>query len=310
MYFSMTNYESEFCFKFEISISHMEFIRALILLPATALLFVPNAIIFALIIRKRQLRQVRFYIIANLTICDSTSLVLISVIVLKDALYDTPGITGNFNLWAMTVLLCTYLDSLTTTAFLAIDRYTAVKHGIRYHEILTRKKAIVILVLLWVLSVITSLLPLISVSTLFDYFRSRFITLTTVRIIVGTLLILASNHTSKIRKQHIAEILKRERNFGVEREKLDLLQRTKISLKDAFKLYIATIIVMLLDLAVGIFELTVTQIFPEIHAFVFILTHAVDIIVLALTQRDIRRELKHVCFICCQQNRVQISEYS
>ena len=67
---------------------------------------------------------------------------------------------------------------------------------------------------------------------------------------------------------------------------------------------------MLLDLAVGIFELTVTQIFPEIHAFVFILTHAVDIIVLALTQRDIRRELKHVRFICCQQNRVQISEYS
>lgn len=151
----------------------------------------PNAIIFALIIRKRQLRQVRFYIIANLAICDSTSLVLISVIVLKDALYDTPGITGNFNLWAMTVLLCTYLDSLTTIAFLAIDRYTAVKHCIRYHEILTRKKTIVILVLLWVLSVITSLLPLVSVSTLFDYFRNRFITLTTVRIIVGTLLILA-----------------------------------------------------------------------------------------------------------------------
>ena len=67
---------------------------------------------------------------------------------------------------------------------------------------------------------------------------------------------------------------------------------------------------MLLDLTVGIFELTVTQIFPDIHAFIFILTHAVDIIVLALTQRDIRRELKHVCFICCQQNRVQISEYS
>ena len=172
-------------------ISHMEFIRALILLPATALLFVPNAIIFALIIRKRQLRQVRFYIIVNLTICDSTSLVLISVIVLKDALYDTLGINGNFNLWAMTVLLCTYLDSLTAIAFLAIDRYTAVKYGIRYHEILTRKKAIVILVLLWVLSVITSLLPLVSVSTLFDYFRNRFITLTTVRIIVGTLLILA-----------------------------------------------------------------------------------------------------------------------
>ena len=287
-----------------------EFVRASILLPATALLLVPNAIIFALIIRKRQLRQVRFYIIANLTICDSTSLLLISVIVLKDVIYATHGITGNFNLWAMTVLLCTYLNSLTTTGFLAIERYTAVKYGIRYHEILTMKKAIVILVLLWVLSVIISLLPSISVSTLFDYFRNRFITLATLRIIVGTSLILASNHTNKIRKRHIAEILKRKRNFGVEREKLDLLQHTKTSLKDAFKLYVATIIVMVLDLTVGIFELTVTQLFPEIHAFIFILTHVVDIVVLALTQRDIRRELKRICFICCQQNRVQISEYS
>ena len=48
--FSMTSYESEFCFKFEISIPHIEFARALTLLAATALLFVPNAIIFALII--------------------------------------------------------------------------------------------------------------------------------------------------------------------------------------------------------------------------------------------------------------------
>ena len=229
---------------------------------------------------------------------------------MKGAIYYTPCITGNFELWAMIVLFCRYLNSLTTTAFLAIDRYTAVKYGIRYHEFLTMKKAIVILVLLWVLSMIISLLLLISVSTLFDYFRNRFITLTTLRMIVGTLLILASNPTNKIRKRHIAEISKTERNFGVEIEKLDLLQRTRTSLKDAFKFYLGTIIVMLLDLTVGIFQLTLTQIFPEIHAFIFILKHAVDVIVLALTQRDIRKELKHTCFICCQQNRGQILEYS
>ena len=308
--FYITSYESKFCFNFEISISHMDCVRVSVLLPATALLLIPNIIIFALITRKRQLRKVRFYIIANLTICDGIALLLISVIVLQGSIIDIPSITGTFNLWLLTIFLCTYLNWSTTTAFLAIDRYIAVKYGIRYHQVLTMKKAMAILVLLWVVSMIISLLPLISVSTSFDYFRNRFITLTTLRMMLGTLLTVTSNNTNKIRKRHIAEILKRERNFGVEKENLDLLQRTKASLKDAFKLYVATIIVMVLDSTVGIFELIKSQIFPEMHVFLFLLTHAVDVTVLALTQRDIRRELKHICFICYQQNRVQIPEYS
>ena len=284
----------------------MDIARVSILLPVIVLLLVPNVVIFALIIRKRQLRQVRFYIIVNLTICDSTTLLLLSAIVLEGSIFGTPGITGKIKC-AWTVSLCTYINSLFTTSFLAFDRYVAVKYDIRYHEILTKKKAFIVLVMLWALSAMISFLPLIRVSTTSDYFRNRVITLTTLRIIVASLLILASKHTNKIRKRHVTEIRKRKINFGVEKEKLDLLQRTKNSITDAFKLYLATIIVMILDSSVGIFELIISLDIPEMHAFLFLLAHAVDIIVLALSQRDIRRELKHtcLCLLCCQQNLLQ-----
>ena len=98
-----------------------------ILLPAIILLLVPNVVIFALIIRKRQLRQVWFYIIANLTICDSTTLFLLSAMVLQGSIFGTPGITSNIKFWTWTLLLCTYINSLSITAFLVFDRYVAVK---------------------------------------------------------------------------------------------------------------------------------------------------------------------------------------
>ena len=249
--------------------SDMDIARVSIILPVIVLLLVPNMVIFALIIRKRQFRQARFYIIANLTICDSTTLLLVSAIVLRGSIFGTPGTTGNNNFWTWTISLCTHINSLSTTAFLAFDRYVAVKYDIRYYEILTKKKAFIVLVMLWALSAMVSFLPLIRVSTTSDYFRNRVITLTTLRIIVATLLILASKHTNKIRKRHVIEIRKRRINFGVEKEKLDLLQRIKNSIADAFKLYLATIIVMVLDSSVGIFELIISLNIPEMHAFLF-----------------------------------------
>ena len=280
--------------------SDMDIARVSIILPVIVLLLVPNMVIFALIIRKRQFRQARFYIIANLTICDSTTLLLVSAIVLRGSIFGTPGTTGNNNFWTWTISLCTHINSLSTTAFLAFDRYVAVKYDIRYYEILTKKKAFIVLVMLWALSAMVSFLPLIRVSTTSDYFRNRVITLTTLRIIVA-------KHTNKIRKRHVIEIRKRRINFGVEKEKLDLLQRIKNSIADAFKLYLATIIVMVLDSSVGIFELIISLNIPEMHAFLFLLAHAIDIIVLALSQRDIRRELKHTSLrlLCCQQNLLQ-----
>ena len=100
----------------------MDIARVSILLPVV-LLLVPNTVIFALIIRKRQLRQVRFYITGNLTICDSTTLLLLSAMILQGSIIGIPGITGNIKFWALTLSLRTYINSLSTSAFLAFDRY-------------------------------------------------------------------------------------------------------------------------------------------------------------------------------------------
>ena len=78
------------------------------------------------------------------------------------------------------------------------------------------------------------------------------------------------------------------------------MQRTKNSVTDTFKPYLATIILMVLDSSVGVFELIISLDIPEMYAFLFVLAHAVDIIVLALSERDIRKQLKHtfLCLLC------------
>ena len=141
----------------------------------------------------------------NLTICDSTTLLFLSAMILQGSIIGIPGITGNIKFWTWALSLCTYINSLSTSAFLGFDRYVAVKYDIRYYEIITKKKVFILLVMLWAPSAMVSFLPLIIVSTTSDYYRNRVITLTTLPIIVATLLILASKHTNKIRKGHVTE---------------------------------------------------------------------------------------------------------
>ena len=96
-----------------------------------------------------------------------------------------------------------------------------------------------------------------------------------------------------LRKKHINNIVTRNNYFGVAKEKLDILKSLKRSLEDSYKLYIATVLVLIAATITGIVEMASSEVYHEIQFIMIMLLHVVDVIVLALSQNDIRKALKY-----------------
>lgn len=117
------------------------------------------------------------------------------------------------------------INSLLTTALLAIDRYIAVKYSLRYESIMTKTKLFVALGITWAISVVIAGIQLINTSNYIDYNVRVFITLTALHIFVGTLLISISKYANVVRNRHLNAIKKR--NI------LELQKKKKIDLKES-----------------------------------------------------------------------------
>lgn len=117
------------------------------------------------------------------------------------------------------------INSLLTTALLAIDRYIAVKYSLRYESIMTKTKLFVALGITWPVSVVIAGIQLINTSNYIDYNVRVFITLTALHIFVGTLLISISKYANLVRNRHLNAIKKR--NI------LELQKKKKIDLKES-----------------------------------------------------------------------------
>ena len=110
-----------------------------------------------MIVRKRQLNRVRFYIIGNLSLPDIISL-FISCCVEVISLEDDAKFCENIN--SLSGIIFTTAGYKRNDEFrifkvlLAIDRYIAVKYTLNYQIILTERKIILLLVFLWIMSLI------------------------------------------------------------------------------------------------------------------------------------------------------------
>ena len=125
------------------------------------------AIILILIMRKKKLHQVRFYIIANLAFADIVSLlILFSVMIIS--LYNGRQLKENVDsisaVIAKSIGFTLYVNSILTTIFLAIDRYIAVKYNLHYQSILSKRRIIFVLIISWLLSAISSGVVWVNVS--------------------------------------------------------------------------------------------------------------------------------------------------
>ena len=263
------------------------------------LILIANILIVLIILQKRQLWRVRFYIIANLAVADIIGLVIfvvgdISTIIDRRIFF--PLTMNTFFVLSRTLFVASNVNSALATAFLATDRYIAVQYSLRYKLILTTKKTILVLIVAWVLSITLSGINWINTSTYLDYRRKIFATFTAIRVIVSVILLTQSRYTNIIRKRHMKEILRRNENFGAAKENLG----------ESFKLYVATVFVMIAATVTGLADILQ---FPnnnllKVHRFIMVFLYAIDIIVLVLSQGDIRKALTRVFFKFCQ-NRVE-----
>ena len=96
-----------------------------------------------------------------------------------------------------------------------------------------------------------------------------------------------------MREKYVNSLVTKKEYFGVAKEKLDILKSLKQSLEESSKLYIATVLVQIAPTISGIIEMVLSEFRSEIQIIMILLLHMVDVIVLALSQGDIRKALKY-----------------
>ena len=260
-------------------------------LAGSILPFIANLVVFMLIIQRKQLQQVRFYIIANLLLADIGFMTAHFLKATID-LYDNQG--GENNNFVRAAIFCVityaaYLNSILTTGLLAMDRYIAVIYTFHYETVLTKRRIIFVLSILWLLSAVTpTVLIKVSGPTFKGIYRKLIVSLIFFRLIVSLVLLVLSKYTHYIKKKHMEAIVKRKNYFGVEQEKLDKLKRLKSSLKDSFKFYIANVSL------IGVMELISSNFHLDIKLVVTLLPQLTDIMVISLSYRKIREQIKRV----------------
>lgn len=238
--------------------------------------------IFVLIIGKRKLQQVRFYIVSNLTVANILTSLMVCATITKGLLNDY-RIEFSFNDVCADILktigYIIYFNSVITTALLAIYKYVAVRYTFEYRTMLTKRKIIFIFSFSWLLLAALSSISWVNVSVYSGFYRNLTITLIILRFIVSFTLLGLSKYTYVVRKQHIKDIIRRNNYYGAEKEKFDRLKAIKSSLKDSFKFYIATVVIMGVLSAIGFVELIFSEFHFAIKLVVAMLSQVTDILV-------------------------------
>ncbi|KAL8206579.1 UNVERIFIED_CONTAM: Alpha-1D adrenergic receptor [Gekko kuhli] len=122
---------------------------------------VGNILVILSVACNRHLQTVTNYFIINLAIAD---LLLSTTVLPFSATLDVLGFWAFgrvfCDIWAaVDVLCCT--ASIMSLCIISVDRYIGVKYSLKYPTIMTEKKAVVILVVVWLLSMVISIGPLL-----------------------------------------------------------------------------------------------------------------------------------------------------
>nr|XP_056711495.1 alpha-1D adrenergic receptor [Euleptes europaea] len=122
---------------------------------------VGNILVILSVACNRHLQTVTNYFIINLAIAD---LLLSTTVLPFSATLDVLGFWafGRIfcDIWAaVDVLCCT--ASIMSLCIISVDRYIGVKYSLKYPTIMTEKKAVIILVVVWLLSMVISIGPLL-----------------------------------------------------------------------------------------------------------------------------------------------------
>ena len=143
-----------------------------------------------------------------------------------------------------------YTASLMSTFALTIDRYLAVQYALRYNNIVTIGRLLILLASVWISSAILAATPhlivLLSSQTASSAdLYEKFIHMP-LYLLISVVSVLLSIWIRRIRNQHVAIIKKRNHYFGVEAEKLNVLQNLATAVWDVIKLNFVTAFLVVL----------------------------------------------------------------
>uniref|UniRef100_A0A1A8G5W4 Alpha-1A adrenergic receptor n=1 Tax=Nothobranchius korthausae TaxID=1143690 RepID=A0A1A8G5W4_9TELE len=121
---------------------------------------VGNILVILSVVCHRNLRTVTYYFIVNLAVAD---LMLSSTVLPFSAIFEILDrwVFGRAfcNVWAaVDVLCCT--ASIMSLCVISVDRYIGVSYPLRYPSIMTKRRGLLAVMLLWVLSFVISIGPL------------------------------------------------------------------------------------------------------------------------------------------------------
>uniref|UniRef100_A0A8C7Z6K8 Melanocyte-stimulating hormone receptor n=1 Tax=Oryzias sinensis TaxID=183150 RepID=A0A8C7Z6K8_9TELE len=125
---------------------------------------VENILVILAIIRNRNLHSPMYYFICCLAVSDmlvSVSNVVETIVMLltDHGLLDVhPGMLRHLDNVIDVMICSSVVSSLSFLCTIAADRYITIFYALRYHSIMTSQRAVIIIVLVWLASLISSIL--------------------------------------------------------------------------------------------------------------------------------------------------------
>ena len=202
------------------------------------------------IIKNREFHNVRYYIIINLSISD------LLMVVTRPLTLMLPYLNNEY---FHSLSFVFYYSSILSTVLISVDRYIAIKHCLRYREIVTNKKLVISIIASWLTSIVLNLIFLV-LPKVFSKHTARYFKISEevakYSLMFGSCIILVSVSVQMlyIRRKHVKALMKVESRFGVEKERLDILHNLKQSIEDIFRLNVVTAIIIVVSNITEIFH--------------------------------------------------------
>ena len=259
--------------------------------------------IITLIFKKNRLRRENhLFIIANITTCD-LSYCLFSLILAIRALaldhFRDDVLREVLRFFA----IMSFGTSMLCTSLLTMDRYIAVSCGLRYNQIVTKRRIVIGIICIWTFSMLMTLTWKF-LEKLFNDTPGRIgsMMLLCVYIVLTIVTLSVALHTLNMRNKHAADIKSRNVRFGIEAERRDMLQRLKKSIIDVMKLNVLTVIFILVLCILEVLKTWYDEkTFKLAIVVVLLLYSCTNPFVYILTQRKLRVEVKR---LICRTGRV------
>ncbi|XP_031559443.1 5-hydroxytryptamine receptor-like [Actinia tenebrosa] len=122
----------------------------------TALIIIINTFVLVLVYKRKALRTVTNYVLCSLAVSDLLTGLFSIPIYLACNIIRKPEIC----FWSEIMLRLTSISTVLHLLMVTMDRYLAIIYSLRYHSLVTKKRAVLVLSVIWCVSLFVALIQL------------------------------------------------------------------------------------------------------------------------------------------------------